>query len=269
MSLAQMLKKASSDLLVTPKHEEFLRSNSNVELDEQVAEFVRNELVAKQRYRGRSFSASSLGSCTRKQVFTYLDAKQERKPDSGAASIFIHGTWTHLKWQAMGFMAGWLGMAEVPVTIDSHNMKGTIDGILTTGEGWELKSINARGYRAVIEFGPKPEHLKQIHGYMLATGIRVWSLIYEEKDTQVYKEFTVYYDPEIATQVMQELEMLNSAVADKTLPPMLATCIEKNGMTYRSCPYRDQCRSATWPRRITITKNSPSSTSTSTVASTA
>jgi hypothetical protein len=258
MSLTTMLKKANSELLVTPRHEAFLRANSNVSLDEQVAEFVRDELMSKQRDRTKSFSASSLGHCTRQQMFQYLDAKIERKPNAQAASIFIHGTWTHLKWQAMGLQEGWLAATEVPVSLPELKMKGTIDGLLWNGDGWELKSINARGYRFVIDSGPKPEHLKQIHGYMLATSIRRWSLIYEEKDTQDYKEFVVDFDPLIATEVISELQAMNQSVKDKQLPAMLPTCVAKNGMTYRSCAYRDQCGSATWPKRISLSLSSTS-----------
>lgn len=255
MALTQMLRAAKSELLVTPRHEEWLRSNSNVELDEQVAEWVKRELMSKQRDRTKSFSASSMGYCQRQQMFAYLDAKIERRPDSGAASIFIQGTWIHVKWQAMGYMAGWMGQTEVPVRIDAYNLRGTIDGILHPSiaeAGWELKSINARGYRWVMEHGPKLEHLKQIHAYMLATGLRLWSLIYEEKDTQAYKEFLVVFDDVIAEEVIEELDVLNDAVKTKTLPPMLEGCTKKNGMTYRSCAYRDQCPEATWPRRINL-----------------
>ena len=255
MGLTQMVRAAKSELLVTPLHEEWLRSNSNVELDAEVAEWVKRELMSKQRDRTKSFSASSMGYCQRQQMFQYLDAKIERRPDSGAASIFIQGTWIHVKWQAMGYMAGWLGQTEVPVRMDQHNLRGTIDGILhppIAPAGWELKSINARGYRWVLERGPKAEHLKQIHAYMLATGLRLWSLIYEEKDTQSYKEFLVEYSPAIADEVLDELARLNRAVRERELPPMLSGCVQKNGMTYRSCAYRDQCPEATWPRRINL-----------------
>lgn len=217
-----------------------------------MADFVRDELVARQRDRTRSFSASSLGHCRRAQLFQYLDVEVERNPSAAQASVFIHGTWTHLKWQAMGLEAGWLARTEVPVRMDEYTMLGTIDGILDTGQGWELKSINKRGYRFVLDEGPKDEHLKQIHGYMLATGIHEWSLIYEEKDTQDYKEFVVEFDPRIATSVLSELTALNSAVQRRELLPMLDACVEKNGMTYRSCAYRDRCPEATWPRRINL-----------------
>lgn len=252
MGLTSMLRTSSSGLLITPRHEEWLRANSDVVLSQPVAEFIRSELVKPQRSRTMSFSASSLGHCQRAQLLQYLDAQIERNPTAAQASVFLHGTWTHLKWQAMGFMAGWLAKAEVPVRMDDYHLLGTVDGLLVDGQGWELKSINKRGYRFVLEDGPKDEHLKQIHGYMLATGIRTWSLVYEEKDTQDYKEFVVEFTPRIATEVLSELTALNNAVSRHELLPMLDACVEKNGMAYRSCPYRDSCPEASWPRRINL-----------------
>lgn len=257
MGLTQMLRLSTSALLITPRHEEWLRQNSDVVLDSTVADFIRGELIKKQRDRTRSFSASSLGHCRRQQLFQYLDTQVERHPSAAQASVFIHGTWSHLKWQAMGLTAGWLAECEIPVRVDDHHLRGTIDGILDTGEGWEFKSINARGYRRVLNEGPKDEHLQQIHGYMLATGIHTWSLVYEEKDTQDYKEFVVEYDPLVATRVLSDLTAMNNAVARRELLPMLEECGERSGMAYRSCPYRDACPEATWPRTIRL---SPSST---------
>src|SRR5437764_9887189 len=153
MGLTQMIKASKSGLLVTPVHEVFLASTSNVELSEEVAEFVKRELTAKQRDRTQTWSSSSLGGCQRKHVLKFEGATPERGVTTDLSAIFHHGTWTHLKWQAMGYQAGWLGQTEVPCAIAEYGLTGTIDGILhpSLGEaGWELKSINERGYRYVL-----------------------------------------------------------------------------------------------------------------------
>jgi len=248
MALSKLIKGLKSELLITATHEAWLSRNSNVELSEEVAEFVRSELLAKQRKRSQTWSSSSLGYCERKHVYQYMGAEKERGPDSDLANIFIHGTWTHLKWQAMGFMAGWLGQAEVPCAMPEVNYTGTIDGILADGvSGWELKSINARGFRYILDRGVKEEHKRQIMGYMLATGLRKWSVVYEEKDTQQWKEFVVDYDEALAASVLDEMSRLNHAVATRTLPVMQPDCIEKKNSTYKQCAYRDQCATGKWP----------------------
>jgi hypothetical protein len=99
----------------------------------------------------------------------------------------------------------------------------------------------------VLDNGVKTEHKRQIHGYMLATGLRKWSVIYEEKDTQEYKEFIYDYDEALAASVLDELAQLNHAVATRTLPVMQPDCIEKKNTTYKQCAYRDQCATGKWP----------------------
>lgn len=262
MGLNNLIKATKRELLVTPLHEAWLMANSNVELDDDIARWVARELIAKQRNRTQTWSSSSLGSCQRKHIYQYLGAPLERGVTSELSAIFQHGTWTHLKWQASGYMAGWLAQTEVFCSMPEFGFTGTIDGILTDGSGWELKSINNRGFTFVLRDGPKHEHLKQIHGYMLATGIRVWSLMYENKDTQDYKEFVVHFDDAIAMEVELELQALNTAVVTQTLPPMLPGCIAKTSAQYRSCPFQKQCEESRWPNRNTLRiRKSSSSTS--------
>lgn len=255
MGLSKLVKAMKTDLLVTPLHEQWLATHSNVELTDDVAEFVRSELVSKQRKRSTTWSSSSLGYCARKHVYQYMGAPRERGVDADLASIFIHGTWTHLKWQASGKLAGWLGPTEVSCAITELNYTGTIDGILASGiAGWEFKSINKRGFDYVLSHGPKHEHLLQITGYMLATGLRLWSLMYECKDDQQYKEFVVRFDPELAAAVENELRALNTAVQTSTLPAMLPGCVTKTGSEYRNCAYRDRCATNVWPASKLIVK---------------
>jgi hypothetical protein len=224
-------------------------------LTKQVAEFVLNELQAKQRDRSATFSASARGTCPRQQVLAYEGFPGQNNFTSDTNAIFIHGTWTHVKWQAMGLEAGWLATTEVSCRIDEYNATGTIDGRLYEGSGWEFKSINSRGYRSVHESGPLWKHLLQVHTYMLATGIRVWSLMYEDKDTQQWTEFIVPWSDEIGDQVHAELQMVNRAVSDRVLPPVLPDCAKGEGTTYKQCPYRSNCPSLSrYPKRLRISR---------------
>lgn len=241
MSLTKQLRAVKTDKIVTPIQEKYLSRTGNVELNEHIAAFVASELQAKQRDRGATFSASARGTCPRQQVLAFIRAKGEQNFTSDTNAIFVHGTWTHLKWQAMGFDAGWLKEAEVSCRIDEYNVTGTIDGLLYDGSGWEFKSINSRGYRSLSEFGPKHQHLLQAHTYMLATGIKVWSVMYEDKDTQQWTEFVVPFSQVIADEVIAELEMVNRAVRDRRLPPVLPSCALREGTTFKQCAYKGSC----------------------------
>jgi hypothetical protein len=261
--LNKLVKAVKSPLLVTPQHEQWLAKNPNVELSDETAQWVAKELQARQRDRSGTWSASSLGGCKRKHIYTFLGTPHERGVAAGTAAIFQHGTWSHLKWQASGYMAGWLGQTEVSCSLPAYKGTGTIDGILASNAaGWELKTINARGYRFVLNDGPKHEHLLQIHFYMLATKLHVWSLIYEEKDTQDYKEFVVTYKDAYAANVLDELDELNHHVETQTLPIQQPGCITKTTSEYRTCPFRNVCEEHRWPtrKRLMIIKTSTSDT---------
>lgn len=251
MALNRMLRDMKRGLLVSPRHEQYLqRTQGDVVLDELALKFVQSQLKEGDRDRRYTFSASGRGGCLRQQMFGYLNMPGDKTYTSDQAAVFIHGTWTHLKWQAMGLDAGWLAQVEVPCRIDEYNVTGTIDGVLDTGEGWELKSINSRGFRNVSEHGPLQKHLLQIHSYMLATGIKVWSLIYECKDDQEWREWVIHWDDELGAELVAELEALKDSREKRVLPPILEDCSYREGPMYRSCPFNSICLETTgWPVR--------------------
>jgi hypothetical protein len=250
----------TGELLVSRRYEEYIESHSNILVDEVVGDFIKSELTTPQRNRRMTFSASARGVCPREQVFQFTHLQPSSRFSTSLIAIFHQGTFMHLKWQALLLDAGILDRSEVPCTWDQYNLTGTIDGagavpeehILSTKYehfGWEFKSINSNGYRYVLSNGPKHQHLLQIHAYMLATGWRVWSLCYENKDTQEWKEYTVFYDDKIAEEVQLELAYLNDCVDTKTLPPILSECRQRKG-PYKNCAFAHVCLDQDeWPER--------------------
>lgn len=251
MALNRMLRDMQRGLLVSPRHEQYLkRCQGDVALSPATLDFVLQELSSGDRDRRFTFSASGRSACLRQQVFSYLGVRGDKTYTSDQAATFVHGSWTHLKWQAMGLDAGWLAQVEVPCRIPQYDVTGTIDGILDSGEGWELKSINSRGYRRVCEEGPEIKHLFQIHSYMLATGIRTWSLVYECKDDQSWREWIVHWDDDFAAELLVELEELKTIRAKRELPPILEGCAKREGPQFRNCPFKDTClETGLWPQK--------------------
>lgn len=263
MSLNRMLKDLQRGLLVSPRHEQYLaQCQGDVVLTDSTVQFIVDQLSKGDRDRRATFSASGRGNCLRQQIFGYLSLNGERSFTSDQAAIFVHGSWTHLKWQSMGLDAGWLAQVEVPCRIDEFALTGTIDGILDTGEGWELKSINSRGFRNVCEYGPQEKHLLQIHAYMLATGIRTWSLVYEDKDTQQWREWVIPRSQEVIDVILDELQTLKESRERKELPLILDSCHKREGTTYKQCPFKNQCLEMhKWPTKSGIQLTADSSTS--------
>jgi len=251
----------SSNLLVSARYEQYLEQNSNIHVDKAVAEFIIDELSTPQRDRRMTFSASSRGTCPREQVFRFTELKPVTRFSTSLIAIFHQGTFMHLKWQALLLDAGILDEVEVSCVWEDAKLTGTIDGVGIVPDGhalkadhdkfgWELKSINSNGYRYLLGSGPKKEHLLQIHAYMLATGLRVWSLCYENKDTQEWKEYTVHYDEQIAEEVLGELQYLNDCLDKKELPPILPECRQMKGV-YKNCPFAHVCLDQhEWPEPV-------------------
>lgn len=264
MSLRKLLKShtgsGSSDLLVTPRYEKYLATHPNLLVDDEVGEFVKQELVTPQRDRSNTFSASARGACPREQVFAFTPLEPVMKADSQLYSYFHQGVFMHLKWQVILMDAGILDDVEVPCEIEEYRLTGTVDGTGLVPDdhglredherfGWELKSINSRGFSWVLNKGPNFSHLLQTHAYMLGTGWKVWSIVYENKDNQTWKEFVVTYDEKIGEQVIEELEHLNTYVDESLLPPILDECKKRQG-AYKKCPYAHVClEQDSWPEK--------------------
>ncbi len=236
---------AGADLPVTVAHEKWLANNVSAEYSDEAIEFARKALsqeVGGSRNRNTMFRSSSTGSCERKQVFHAIGAKKREVLDGKLANIFQTGNMLHLKWQMAGITAGWLVEAEVSADRLDMNFGGTLDGIIVDGSGFEFKSINSRGFQQVSQFGPKEMHIHQVHAYMvLRPEIDEFSIVYENKDNGEWREYRVEKDQTVLNLITENITQLNKYVANKELPVIQKGCLEKEGMEYRGCPYRDKC----------------------------
>ena len=210
--------------------------------------FAKHQLSVPQRDRTKSFSGSSTGSCARRQVFSYVGCDQSLSSDSQTNNIFHNGNFTHLRWQMAGLTAGWLTKVEVPVRMAEWRYKGTMDGILDMGWGFEFKSINSHGFRGVMQYGAKPDHQAQVQSYMLAADLEAFSVVYEDKLTNEWTETVVKRDEHQHELILGGLEVLNKHVENQVLPPVLPECKNGEGSKFRMCPYRHMClEQKEWP----------------------
>lgn len=246
MKLTQLLQAHQQQLVVTPVHEKWLAANPNAHYSPKAKAFLADQIGKPDRVRTGSFSPSSAGKCLRRRQFEFLGLP--RRPFRTSLIQVLHnGTWVHLRWQAAGLSAGWLSEAEVGVELADLWMRGTMDGRLVDGRGLEIKSINSNGFRYVMKSGPKREHLHQVTSYSLASGIKDWVVLYEDKDTNEYREFLFTPDTEGLLAVQREYEKLVEALANKRLIEMKDECWAKQGSEYLQCPFRDICpRMKSW-----------------------
>ena len=241
--MPKLIAAIKAELPVTPRHEKWLHENPNAEYSPAAKSFLAAEIGKKQRDRSAAFSASGATTCPRRRLLSFLGLPEDTKFNSRTISIFHNGTYMHLRWQMAGISAGWLAQPEVFATRPTYRIKGSLDGILDTGEGLELKSINSNGFNWVMGAEkPKQAHLGQIGTYfVMLPDIDAFSVIYENKDTQDYKEFLVTRKDGPVTAARVELEKLNEHVENQTLPEVKDLCWAKQGSEYLQCPFREVC----------------------------
>jgi hypothetical protein len=232
------------DLPITSRHDRWLGLHADDPFPEPVAQWVAGQLVRPQRDRSVTFSASATGRCERQQVLRFIDHPEQTSFDPQMNHRFQVGDWGHLRWQAQGLSAGWLREAEVAVALPEFGLSGTVDGITDLDGVFEFKTIRHPGFNAVLKDGEaKFDHILQVTAYLMATGLRRASIIYESTFSGEWKEFVIDYDPDLAWLVTATLERMADAVAAKELPEPLEDCTYKQGSVYAQCPYRKDCLS--------------------------
>lgn len=243
MKFSEVVKHARPDLIVSKRHDEWLRENSNPVYSQEALDFGREQLQLQSKPRDRrgTISASSLDSCKRKQQFTFL-GMPEVNYSPKTSQIFQNGTFMHIRWQMAGLTEGWLAEGEVPVPADNaYGLSGTRDGVAHEGSVVELKSINSNGFSSVNTFGPKESHKFQVGTYMVCSGTDNSVIIYEDKNTQDYKEFVVPLTKDLRDQVVEGAERLWDLIKTEKLAEPLAACEERAGYMFTGCPFRNVC----------------------------
>lgn len=240
MRFSETVKNTDPDLIVSKLHDAWLAKNDDAVYNQDAIDLAVRELTAKQRDRTGTLSASSLGECNRYQQFVFLGMPR-LPPDQKNAMKMHNGSFMHLRWQMAGLSAGWLKAAEVTVRSDEYRIQGTMDGVLYDDSILELKSINNNGFGRVQAFGPLNPHLFQMATYMMCTPRTSGVFIYENKDTQEYREVVVTEDELPILQAKLRADSLWAHIEKKELFEPLNDCIDKKGWKYNSCPFRDRC----------------------------
>lgn len=240
--------KIDTGLVISPRHEKWLSENANPVYSEAALDFAVDALEAQGKPRNRkgTISASSLGSCRRRQQFTFI-GMPELPPSPKTAQIFQTGTFMHIRWQMAGLTEGWLTAAEVPVGNNDYGLSGTQDGIAYDDSVVELKSANSNSFNRVNTFGPLGGHPFQVGTYVLTTGAEQGVLIYENKDTQEFKEFVLTRDE----LPLDEIEIINEKLWERTVTKELFEpldeCEAGVGYKFAGCPFRTEClKIRTW-----------------------
>lgn len=212
-------------------------------LTDKAIRWMTHELRKKEPDRTGRISPSGIYTCPRRQMLAYAGHKPQF---SESTLLFMEmGRWGHLRWQTAGLSEGFLVRAEVAVTAADPRIRGTMDGILADGSGLEFKTTSERNYTIVRIRGASSDYLSQVRLYMHLSGIDVFSLVYESRDSGEFFETRVRDDPASRSAMDRTLDTMTAFMdafdRDGSLPPVLPACAARSGKEYRSCPMRDTC----------------------------
>jgi hypothetical protein len=135
---------------------------------------------------------------------------------------------------------------ELSLKSDLHKLTGHPDGILVKGDRrWllELKTINDTGYKMVTDNeSPKDDHIIQTNMYMAMLKIVQCIAIYFNKNSGVWTQYYMKYNPQIVKGVLDKIAYMRKAIGDSSLPLPVRTCCASITCTRaKNCPVSKVC----------------------------
>lgn len=243
MKLKQAIRFAKMNSRITPRLTPWLVNNpSGVRItnDETALKIMSILKPTIAKSRAGAFHPSQLYQCQRAQVYGYYDAPASRQYDPILQNLFNDGHFRHLRWQIMLLEAGILTDIEVGIHVPELRLEGSIDGI-NKNEGWMFELKGTSQYRMVQSKGAMPAHIKQVHAYLLASGLDEAVIVYEDKSNQQWQEITIHRDTQTIDEIHEILSELNDSINTGVLPERLEECETQSGATFNSCPYSAIC----------------------------
>ena len=117
---------------------------------------------------------------------------------------------------------------------------GTMDGISDKGSVVEIKTANSNSFRRVMQFGPLGGHAEQVGTYVLTSGAERGIMLYENKDTQEFKEIVLEREDLPLAEIAQRAEQIWDSIANRKLAEPLPQVYESK-FPCATCPFRDVC----------------------------
>jgi hypothetical protein len=220
-------------------------------LQNKLEEYIIKNNAEKSAERSNShFHPSSIGYCARKIVYDRLNYPAAEM-DATLLRIFQNGDHMHLRYQEYFEGMGIQIAEELELTEKSenqmtaercklYNIGGRTDSLIELeGESYliELKSINGDSFKFQLS-EPKSAHVDQLQLYMFLSGVHHGILLYENKNTQEIKMFTVDYNEENIEPILQKVLYVNKCVENKVLPPREGI---RTDYKCKSCGHRGSC----------------------------
>ncbi len=191
---------------------------------------------------GREFHPSASGKCPRMIQFSMIGMVKE-KFEPRIKRIFDNGHDMHNRYKRYFERAGKLIAEEAPVraTIEGIKIRGRADLIVKNfmdeDRLLELKTTNSRKFEEILKKGQCLEdHYIQWNIYAGILGIHMGEILYENKDDQRMKIFTVSFSKERFDKTIDMFKIIDYHIINGTIVPKPDIC------NSRYCAAKDLCR---------------------------
>lgn len=191
-----------------------------------------------ERERGDKFYVTDAGKCSRAIYFKFK--KYPRKEiEARTLRIFDNGDYLHMRIMNVLFSLGVVRAVEAR-TPPQDIISGRADAIIEIETNLyilEIKSCSHYKFEKLRQ--PESDHIKQVQLYLHYFKIPQGIIIYEDKNTQNLKEFSLKYDPELVQSILKDFKTLREQIKQDILPD-----IPKDIEVWRCqyCEYRDECQ---------------------------
>jgi hypothetical protein len=198
--------------------------------------------IEKEDRSGDSFHPSSAGKCPRSIQLSMNGLMPDNIIEPKVQRIFDNGHAMHFRYSKYFEKMGLLEKNEAEVFFESDGVviKGHADDIIKDSFGvlhlMELKSINSRRFNELwLENRPLEENFLQWNVYSHCLDIPIGEILYENKDDQMLKIFSVKYDPFKFNEQFEIFKMIHKYNEEGLIIPA-PKCDNKY------CPAKDICK---------------------------
>ena len=187
----------------------------------------------------KHFYITDSGKCKRAVYFS-MKGYPKKEMEPRVLRIFERGDIIHQR-----LMSSFLAIPEIKVVASEVDIPskdlfhGRADVIISVENKLyvvDFKSSNDFKFRKLVE--PDLAHKRQIQLYMHYFKIPQGILLYENKNTQDFKEFGVKYDADLCREIINDFETLKYQIENET-PPQKPTDLESWQCEY--CDFKEVC----------------------------
>ncbi len=206
----------------------------NSRVDTTLTDIINRHLIDKAFYNDRSYDVihpSSLGYCIRKPVFDTMYIPVYGEPSPRVLRIFDNGHSVHNRLEHYFKDSDILVEPELVLNYPPLNISGRTDSLIRINGNHslvEIKSMKGSSYSWMVRQGkPSESFYNQLQLYFFLINeiyrdkygfIDSGRIICENKDTQDWQEYFIWYDDVTIQKLIQDIILVNHCVVSGNIP---------------------------------------------------